>query len=203
MVYKSTNFISRYMSDVMEQAVTIDTAKELGLLPEEFQKIKEYLGRTPNFTELSIYSVMWSEHCSYKNSIVWLKTLPKDGPHMLVAAGEENAGLVGIGVSRNSLDVLDQVKFLQDNGVGEIILTGVNLGWFRDDSNTKNFNKLLVKILDTLEYSRLRISSIEPSDVGHELAEITLHPRFCNYLTTRITRKYPTHMSKTETTSES
>ena len=97
MVYKSTNFISRYMSDVMEQAVTIDTAKELGLLPEEFQKIKEYLGRTPNFTELSIYSVMWSEHCSYKNSIVWLKTLPKDGPHMLVAAGEENAGLVGIG----------------------------------------------------------------------------------------------------------
>ncbi|MBK6444462.1 MAG: phosphoribosylformylglycinamidine synthase subunit PurL [Bacteroidetes bacterium] len=85
------------MSDVMEQAVTIDTAKELGLLPEEFQKIKEYLGRTPNFTELSIYSVMWSEHCSYKNSIVWLKTLPKDGPHMLVAAGEENAGLVGIG----------------------------------------------------------------------------------------------------------
>ncbi|MBP7282590.1 MAG: tRNA (N(6)-L-threonylcarbamoyladenosine(37)-C(2))-methylthiotransferase MtaB [Leptospiraceae bacterium] len=88
----------------------------------------------------------------------------------------------GKGVSRNSLDVLDQVKFLQDNGVGEIILTGVNLGWFRDDSNTKNFNKLLVKILDTLEYSRLRISSIEPSDVGHELAEITLHPRFCNYL---------------------
>ena len=81
----------------MEQAVTIDTAKDLGLLPEEFQKIKEYLGRTPNFTELSIYSVMWSEHCSYKNSIVWLKTLPKDGPHMLVAAGEENAGLVGIG----------------------------------------------------------------------------------------------------------
>ena len=79
------------MSDVMEQAVTVDTAKDLGLLPEEFQKIKEYLGRTPNFTELSIYSVMWSEHCSYKNSIVWLKTLPKDGPHMLVAAGEENA----------------------------------------------------------------------------------------------------------------
>lgn len=55
------------------------------------------MGRTPNFTELSIYSVMWSEHCSYKNSIVWLKTLPKDGPHMLVKAGEENAGLVDIG----------------------------------------------------------------------------------------------------------
>lgn len=77
--------------------VTVETAKELGLLPEEFDKICEVLGRTPNFTELSVYSVMWSEHCSYKNSIVWLKTLPKDGPHMLVKAGEENAGLVDIG----------------------------------------------------------------------------------------------------------
>lgn len=76
---------------------TVDTAVELGLLPEEFDKIVEILGRTPNYTELSIYSVMWSEHCSYKNSIVWLKTLPKDGPHMLVKAGEENAGLVDIG----------------------------------------------------------------------------------------------------------
>lgn len=79
------------------EATTVETAQELGLLPEEFDKIKELLGRTPNFNELSIYSVMWSEHCSYKNSIVWLKTLPKDGPHMLVKAGEENAGLVDIG----------------------------------------------------------------------------------------------------------
>jgi phosphoribosylformylglycinamidine synthase len=79
------------------QLATVDQAKQLGLLPEEFQKITEILGRTPNFTELSIYSVMWSEHCSYKNSIVWLKTLPKDGPHMLAKAGEENAGLVDIG----------------------------------------------------------------------------------------------------------
>ena len=77
--------------------VTVETAKELGLLPEEFDQIKEILGRTPNFTELSIYSVMWSEHCSYKNSIKWLKTLPKEGPHMLAEAGEENAGLVDIG----------------------------------------------------------------------------------------------------------
>lgn len=80
-----------------ETQVTVETAKKLGLLPEEFDKIKEILGRTPNFTELSIYSVMWSEHCSYKNSIIWLKTLPKDGPHMLAKAGEENAGLVDIG----------------------------------------------------------------------------------------------------------
>ena len=74
--------------------VTVETAKELGLLPEEFEKIKKVLGRVPNFTELSIYSVMWSEHCSYKNSIVWLKTLPKEGLHMLATAGQENAGLV-------------------------------------------------------------------------------------------------------------
>lgn len=85
------------MNETMEQSVTVETAKELGLLPEEFDKIREYLGRIPNFTELSIYSVMWSEHCSYKNSIVWLKTLPKDGPHMLAQAGQENAGLVAIG----------------------------------------------------------------------------------------------------------
>ncbi len=76
---------------------TVLTAKELGLLPEEFDKICAVLGRTPNFTELSVYSVMWSEHCSYKNSITWLKTLPKEGPHMLAKAGEENAGLVDIG----------------------------------------------------------------------------------------------------------
>ena len=76
---------------------TVQQAKDMGLLESEFEKIKEILGRTPNFCELSIYGVMWSEHCSYKNSILWLKKLPKDGPHMLVKAGEENAGLVDIG----------------------------------------------------------------------------------------------------------
>jgi phosphoribosylformylglycinamidine synthase subunit PurL len=79
------------------ELATLEQAEQLGLRPEEFEKIKEILGRTPNFTELSIYSVMWSEHCSYKNSIVWLKTLPKEGPAMLAKAGEENAGLVDIG----------------------------------------------------------------------------------------------------------
>ena len=77
--------------------VTVKTAEQLGLLPEEFEKIKENLGRTPNFTELSIYSVMWSEHASYKNSIKLLKTLPRTGKQLLVEAGEENAGLVDIG----------------------------------------------------------------------------------------------------------
>lgn len=85
------------MSTATDQLTTVETAKQLGLLPEEFDKIKEILGRTPNFVELSVYSVMWSEHCSYKNSITWLKTLPKDGQHMLAKAGEENAGLVDIG----------------------------------------------------------------------------------------------------------
>jgi phosphoribosylformylglycinamidine synthase len=85
------------MSNASTQIATLEQAQEMGLRPEEFDQIKTILGRTPNFTEMCVYSVMWSEHCSYKNSIKWLKTLPKDGPHMLVKAGEENAGLVDIG----------------------------------------------------------------------------------------------------------
>lgn len=81
----------------MSTKVSLSVAQELGLNEEEFEKIKEILGRTPNFTELSIFSVMWSEHCSYKNSIKWLKTLPKKGAHLLAEAGEENAGLIDIG----------------------------------------------------------------------------------------------------------
>lgn len=81
----------------IESLPTVETAKKLGLLSEEYDRIQEILGRKPNFTELSIFSVMWSEHCSYKNSIVWLKTLPKDSPRMLAKAGEENAGLVDLG----------------------------------------------------------------------------------------------------------
>ena len=85
------------MSETLRKEATLEQAIDLGLRADEFEMIKEILGRTPNFTETAIYSVMWSEHCSYKNSILWLKTLPKDGPHMLVKAGEENAGLVDIG----------------------------------------------------------------------------------------------------------
>ena len=85
------------MQNTMEQEATLEQAIELGLREDEFETIKKVIGRTPNFTETAIYSVMWSEHCSYKNSIYWLKKLPKDGPHMLVKAGEENAGLVDIG----------------------------------------------------------------------------------------------------------
>lgn len=72
-------------------------AKQLGLLEEEFDRIVDILGRVPNFTELSMFAAMWSEHCSYKNSLYWLKKLPKDGRFMLARAGEENAGLVDIG----------------------------------------------------------------------------------------------------------
>jgi len=77
--------------------ITVKTAQQLRLTEEEFELIKQKLGRTPNFTELCAFSGMWSEHCSYKNSIKWLKTLPRDGGRMLVAAGEENAGLMDIG----------------------------------------------------------------------------------------------------------
>lgn len=77
--------------------ITAQTAEQLRITAEEFELIKERLGRTPNFNELCAFSGMWSEHCSYKNSIKWLKTLPRDGKKMLVKAGEENAGLMDIG----------------------------------------------------------------------------------------------------------
>lgn len=77
--------------------VTVKTAQQLRLTESEFELIKQKLGRTPNFNELCAFSGMWSEHCSYKNSIKWLKTLPREGGRMLVKAGEENAGLMDIG----------------------------------------------------------------------------------------------------------
>ena len=82
---------------VSEPRVTFELAKEHGLNEEEFEMIKDYLGRMPTFSELGVYSVMWSEHCSYKNSILEIKKLPRSGPQLLVDAGEENAGLVDIG----------------------------------------------------------------------------------------------------------
>ena len=77
--------------------ITAKTAQQLRLTEEEFELIKQKLGRVPNFNELCAFSGMWSEHCSYKNSIKWLKTLPREGGRMLVKAGEENAGLMDIG----------------------------------------------------------------------------------------------------------
>ncbi len=80
-----------------EPKVTLELALEHGLTEEEFIRIQEILGRMPTFTELGMFSVMWSEHCSYKNSILEIKKLPRSGGRLLVSAGEENAGLVDIG----------------------------------------------------------------------------------------------------------
>lgn len=82
---------------MQQPKVTLELALEHGLTKEEYNKIVKILKRIPTFTELGIFSVMWSEHCSYKNSIVLLKTLPREGEKLLVGAGEENAGLVDIG----------------------------------------------------------------------------------------------------------
>ncbi|MFH1213640.1 MAG: phosphoribosylformylglycinamidine synthase subunit PurL [Candidatus Neomarinimicrobiota bacterium] len=85
------------MQKQSEPEVNLQLAIEHGLNEEEWNKILQILGRTPNYTELGVFSVMWSEHCSYKNSIAMLKTLPRNGKRLLVGAGEENAGLVDIG----------------------------------------------------------------------------------------------------------
>ena len=90
-----------------EVEVTLALAAEHGLNSEEYGKICTILGRVPSFTELGIFSVMWSEHCSYKNSIAVLKTLPRDGGALLTSAGEENAGLVDIG---NNLAVAFKIE---------------------------------------------------------------------------------------------
>jgi len=86
------------VSEVFVQPeITPEIVAQHGLNEEEYRRIREILGREPNFTELGIFSVMWSEHCSYKNSIALLKTLPRDGAALLAKAGEENAGAVDIG----------------------------------------------------------------------------------------------------------
>jgi len=82
---------------IVQPTVTPEIVAQHGLTPEEFERIKKILGREPNFTELGIFSVMWSEHCSYKNSRRELKKFPTSGPFVLVKAGEENAGVVDIG----------------------------------------------------------------------------------------------------------
>ena len=83
----------------METIPQIDSKiiEEHGLSSDEYNKIIKILGREPNYVELGIFSVMWSEHCSYKSSIKMIKTLPRDGGKLLVGAGEENAGLVDLG----------------------------------------------------------------------------------------------------------
>ena len=80
-----------------DPAITPELIAKHGITPDEYQRIKTILKREPNFTELGIFSVMWSEHCSYKNSRLELRKFPTTGPRVLVKAGEENAGVVDIG----------------------------------------------------------------------------------------------------------
>jgi phosphoribosylformylglycinamidine synthase subunit PurL len=78
------------------ELTNVDQAKQLGLTASEFDKIKELIGRTPNFTELGIFSAMWNEHCSYKSSRVWLSKLPTKNKYVIQGPGE-NAGVIDIG----------------------------------------------------------------------------------------------------------
>src|SRR5438874_2305233 len=80
-----------------QPAITPELVKKHNLTPEEYDKIKAIIGREPTYTELGIFSVMWSEHCSYKNTRPLLKTFPTKSPKILVGAGEENAGIIDIG----------------------------------------------------------------------------------------------------------
>src|SRR5437762_1956541 len=79
------------------ESITAEMIKQHGLTPEEYERIQKILGREPNYTELGIFSVMWSEHCSYKNTRPLLKTFPTQSKKILVGAGEENAGIIDIG----------------------------------------------------------------------------------------------------------
>ena len=85
------------MSVAPDPKVTPALVAKHGLTTEEFARVQRILGRDPNFTELGIFSVMWSEHCSYKNSRRELKKFPTTGPNILLKAGEKNAGVVDIG----------------------------------------------------------------------------------------------------------
>ena len=81
--------------ELVQTAVTPELVARHGINPEEFQKIVQFLGREPNYTELGVFSVMWSEHCSYKSSRAYLRNLPTEGPYVLQGPGE-NAGVVDI-----------------------------------------------------------------------------------------------------------
>src|SRR5881296_3023558 len=83
--------------DMTELTITPDLVAEHNLTPDEYATLKSILGREPGYTELGIFSVMWSEHCSYKNTKPLLKTFPTKSPKILVGAGEENAGIIDIG----------------------------------------------------------------------------------------------------------
>jgi phosphoribosylformylglycinamidine synthase II len=88
--------VTAFQEAVQEPEVTPETARSIGLTGEEFERLKKILGRDPNWTELGITSALWSEHCSYKSSKIYLREFPTEGPHVLQGPGE-NAGVVDIG----------------------------------------------------------------------------------------------------------
>src|SRR5215217_3630475 len=90
---ESAGFFSISRLPMTEPAITPELISKHGITPAEYERIKQILGREPNFTELGIFSVMWSEHCSYKNTRKELRKFPTEGPGVLVKAGEENAGV--------------------------------------------------------------------------------------------------------------
>src|SRR5262249_5306163 len=92
---RSTSMLNE-AAPLTQPRVTPEVVARHGLTPEEYRKIIKLLGREPNHTELGVFSVMWSEHCSYKSSRQYLKRLPTEGPHVLQGPGE-NAGVVDIG----------------------------------------------------------------------------------------------------------
>src|SRR5205085_8013124 len=85
------------LEEMSHHAITPELVKKHNLTAEEYEKIRGILGRDPTYTELGIFSVMWSEHCSYKNTRPLLKTFPTKSSRILVGAGEENAGIIDIG----------------------------------------------------------------------------------------------------------
>src|SRR5262244_604198 len=95
-VLKGSNGMRDEAAPLTQPPVTPEVVASHGLTPEEYRKIVKLLGREPNHTELGVFSVMWSEHCSYKSSRQYLKRLPTEGPHVLQGPGE-NAGVVDIG----------------------------------------------------------------------------------------------------------
>ncbi|MBL6761409.1 MAG: phosphoribosylformylglycinamidine synthase subunit PurL [PS1 clade bacterium] len=88
--------MSKSQSHINDTQITDEIVAEHGLTPDEYQMVCDHMGRTPNYTELGVFSVMWSEHCSYKSSRKWLKKLPVDGPQVIQGPGE-NAGVIDIG----------------------------------------------------------------------------------------------------------
>src|SRR5687767_9374282 len=95
-IFRRRNF-SSMATTLQDPAITSELIQKHGLTPEEYERIKGILGREPNYTELGIFSVMWSEHCSYKNTRPLLKGFPTKSEKILVGAGEENAGIIDIG----------------------------------------------------------------------------------------------------------